>query len=61
MGPVSQALLVLDNQLYPDRDTITAEARIAEAFDIVQRGHPFDHLANHARLKIARVEINDAH
>jgi len=61
MRPVSQALLMLDNQFHPDRDTIAPEARIAKAFDVVQRGDLFDHLANHPRLKVARVKIDDAH
>jgi hypothetical protein len=61
MRPVSEALLMLDDQLHPDRDTIASKARIAQAFNTVQRGYLLDHLANHPRLKIARIKINNLH
>jgi hypothetical protein len=61
MRSVSEALLVFHNQLDPNRDTIAAEARIAQALNIVQRGNLLNHLANHPRLKVARIKVDDAH
>jgi len=52
---------MLHNQLHPDRNTIATEARIAQAFDIVQRCNLFDHLPDHARLEVARIKLVNGH